>query len=206
MTELSARRAATRDKLIDAALGVFAERGVAAASVEELCEAAGFTRGAFYSNFETKDDLCLAVLERQAGENVDATRAAVATVSQAPSADLGHAVQQAVELFLSSQRTDRSWVLAMAELRLYAARESSLRAGYSAFVERTTHLFTALIQDAAADLGYELVMPAPDAVGVLHAVYEHGAIGALIAGTDVSGPERAAQLGAVLRGMLRKMG
>ena len=47
MTEhLTARRAATRDRLVDAAITVFAEKGVLGASVEEICETAGFTRGA----------------------------------------------------------------------------------------------------------------------------------------------------------------
>ena len=63
MSEISARRSATRDRLVDAALGVFAEKGVVGASVEEISEAAGFTRGAFYSNFESKDELCLAALD-----------------------------------------------------------------------------------------------------------------------------------------------
>ena len=65
MTEVTARRAATRDRLVEAALGVFAEKGVLGASVEEICEAAGFTRGAFYSNFASKDELCVAALQRQ---------------------------------------------------------------------------------------------------------------------------------------------
>ena len=47
MTELTARRAATRERLVDAAVVVFAEKGVLGAAVEEICEAAGFTRGAF---------------------------------------------------------------------------------------------------------------------------------------------------------------
>ena len=52
MTHVTARRAATRERLIDAAIDVFAEKGVLGASVEEICEDAGFTRGAFYSNFD----------------------------------------------------------------------------------------------------------------------------------------------------------
>ncbi|MDX5318539.1 MAG: TetR family transcriptional regulator, partial [Actinomycetes bacterium] len=61
----SPRRTATRDRLIEAALGVFAEKGVLAATVEEICDAAGFTRGAFYSNFESKTELFFALAERE---------------------------------------------------------------------------------------------------------------------------------------------
>lgn len=54
-------RTATRSRLLSASAEVFAEKGIEAASVEELCTAAGFTRGAFYSNFASKTDLALAM-------------------------------------------------------------------------------------------------------------------------------------------------
>jgi AcrR family transcriptional regulator len=54
---ISARRQATRERVLEAAGEVFAERGFHGASVEDICERAGFTRGAFYSNFSSKDDL-----------------------------------------------------------------------------------------------------------------------------------------------------
>lgn len=56
-------RDATRQRLFEAAATVFEERGIGAASIEAIVEAAGFTRGAFYSNFATKDDLVIAMLE-----------------------------------------------------------------------------------------------------------------------------------------------
>ena len=58
----SARRQRTRTRLLDAAFDVFAEQGVKAASVETIAEAAGFTRGAFYSNFKSKDELFIELL------------------------------------------------------------------------------------------------------------------------------------------------
>jgi AcrR family transcriptional regulator len=53
----------TKEKLFEAAARVFAERGIGAASIETIAAAAGFTRGAFYSNFAGKDDLIVAMLE-----------------------------------------------------------------------------------------------------------------------------------------------
>lgn len=52
----------TRSRLIDAALNLIAEAGVGAASIRGICERAGFSQGAFYSNFEGKDDLLLALV------------------------------------------------------------------------------------------------------------------------------------------------
>jgi AcrR family transcriptional regulator len=53
----------TRDKLFEAAARVFEEQGINAASIENIAAAAGFTRGAFYSNFASKDELIFAMLE-----------------------------------------------------------------------------------------------------------------------------------------------
>jgi AcrR family transcriptional regulator len=55
----------TREALLDAAETVFAERGFAGASVEAIAAAAGFTRGAFYSNFATKEELFAALLQER---------------------------------------------------------------------------------------------------------------------------------------------
>ena len=52
----------TRDKLFEAAARVFEEQGINAASIEAITAAAGFTRGAFYSNFASKDELIVAML------------------------------------------------------------------------------------------------------------------------------------------------
>ena len=56
-------RDATRDKLFEAAASVFEEHGINGASIEVIATAAGFTRGAFYSNFASKDELIVAMLE-----------------------------------------------------------------------------------------------------------------------------------------------
>ena len=67
----SRRREQTRARLLDAAHEVFAEVGMDAASVEMICERAGFTRGAFYSNFESKNELFLALITQLAEEKLD---------------------------------------------------------------------------------------------------------------------------------------
>src|SRR5712691_1753173 len=55
-------RDATCEKLFEAAARVFEEQGIGAASIEAIAAAAGFTRGAFYSNFASKDELIIAML------------------------------------------------------------------------------------------------------------------------------------------------
>lgn len=53
----------TCEKLFEAAAQVFEEQGINGASIEAIAAAAGFTRGAFYSNFKSKDELIIAMLE-----------------------------------------------------------------------------------------------------------------------------------------------
>ncbi|TDY23062.1 TetR family transcriptional regulator [Paraburkholderia sp. BL6665CI2N2] len=61
----SQRRERTREFLFEAARKMFIEKGVAATSVEEIAEAAGYTRGAFYSNFGGKRELLIELLRRE---------------------------------------------------------------------------------------------------------------------------------------------
>ena len=62
------RQAETRRKLLDAAEAVFLRRGFERSSVEEICAEAGFTRGAFYSNFESKEEMFFELLADRAYE------------------------------------------------------------------------------------------------------------------------------------------
>ncbi|VVJ23013.1 Transcriptional regulator [Amycolatopsis camponoti] len=57
-------RERTKDRLLAAAAELFAERGVNGTSVEQIADRAGYTRGAFYGNFEDKHELVVALLER----------------------------------------------------------------------------------------------------------------------------------------------
>jgi AcrR family transcriptional regulator len=64
----------TRDKLFDAAARVFEEQGIGGASIEAIAAEAGFTRGAFYSNFESKDELIIAMLEDHVEQSIRRNR------------------------------------------------------------------------------------------------------------------------------------
>src|SRR5580700_9892302 len=54
----------TTQRLLDAAQKLIAKKGLSATSVEDIAEAAGYTRGAFYSNFSSKGDLFIELLRR----------------------------------------------------------------------------------------------------------------------------------------------
>lgn len=60
----------TCEKLFEAAARVFEEQGIGSASIEAIAAAAGFTRGAFYSNFKSKDELIIAMLENHVEQSI----------------------------------------------------------------------------------------------------------------------------------------
>jgi AcrR family transcriptional regulator len=60
----------TREKLFEAAARVFEEQGIGGASIEAIAAAAGLTRGAFYSNFKSKDELIIAMIEDHVAQSI----------------------------------------------------------------------------------------------------------------------------------------
>ncbi|MEV8597220.1 TetR/AcrR family transcriptional regulator [Streptomyces sp. NPDC052013] len=70
-------QARTREHVLDTAYALFLSDGFTATSIERVAEAAGYSKGAVYSNFATKNELCLAVLDRIAAEQVTRLTAAM---------------------------------------------------------------------------------------------------------------------------------
>ena len=63
-------KARTREQLLDAAAQVFAQRGYAGASVDEIAEAAGYSAGALYSNFNGKEQLFLELMSERRSQGI----------------------------------------------------------------------------------------------------------------------------------------
>lgn len=81
-------REVTRAKLLAAARALFAQNGYGMTSVDRIAEAAGFSKGAVYSNFNGKDDLFLEVLAEQGRTTLDRLTDALAAAAGAPEAVL----------------------------------------------------------------------------------------------------------------------
>lgn len=201
---VSARRAQTRGRLMDAATSLFAEKGVLGASVEEICERAEFTRGAFYSNFADKDDLCLAVLNRQAERELAATEEAVASVQAGalPSDTIEALVDSALAVFMAAQPSRTEDLVASQELRLYAIRNPALRAPLLALNDEMVERIGELLSVAVGGLGVRFQVPLAQAIDLLHAVYAHSGSSALLRGLEPDDRSRRSQLAAVLRSLV----
>ncbi|GAB47822.1 TetR/AcrR family transcriptional regulator [Mobilicoccus pelagius] len=112
---VSTRRQATRDRLLDATRDVVATKGFHGASVEEICESAGFTRGAFYSNYADKDEIVLALVRREQDRVFDSVHAGTRIGP-------GDTLEATIEAILATQDPDREMFLLQAEITLLALR------------------------------------------------------------------------------------
>lgn len=113
-------KAKTRAKLLRAATQVFAKHGFNSATVEEIAERAGFTRGAFYANFADKADALLTVLEDESGKDMDEI---ASLVSETPDDQKLTALQDWYLRLLGDQRLER----ATAELIAQPAHATAVR-------------------------------------------------------------------------------
>jgi len=116
------RRAETRAALLDAGATLFAERGIAGASVDAIARAAGRTSGALYDHFGSKEGLLFALLEGWVGDAAVAIAAeqAAATTFDEWVAAMWHAVAR-------PPRGDRRWIALEHELWAYAAQDEEAR-------------------------------------------------------------------------------
>ena len=124
----SHRRQATRDRLLAAAAEVFAERGFHGASVEDICERAGFTRGAFYSNFTDKDELVTELYAQHSRR----LRTAVTEVASRPGLTLPDLLDAVVDVWAGDPEERRRWHLLTTEFGLHALRDERARRAWAA--------------------------------------------------------------------------
>ncbi len=175
----SRRREATRQKLLDAAALVFAEVGLDAASVEAICERAGFTRGAFYSNFETKDELMLALTERVAGEKIDDVAERVAVLqARGEVLEPGALVRQLLDVAFEKKQG----ILLTSEIRTRAMRDPRLAQTYIAWQAGMVDRIGSCIEELAGTYGFRLRLPASEFAGVILQTWEDASAFAMMSG------------------------
>ena len=190
-TPATRSRENTRARLLEAAAQVFAEVGLDGASVEAVCERAGFTRGAFYSNFESKDELFLMLSASVAEERVNAVRTQVAEMTAegalSPGCDPIDLVQRVMEL----GSDDRLGVMLMSEIRIRALRDPQFGIAYLAQEREMVASIAQIIEDIAAVGVLKLHLPAEEAALMLMIVWEGMTVRGAMAGQDDAGLRRS---------------
>jgi AcrR family transcriptional regulator len=114
------RRAETRANLIEAAYRVFADKGFGQVRIDDVCAAAGYTRGAFYSNFDSLDELFFALYDESA-------RLIAGQVTDAISDDdINPGIEAVIERVTATLLLDRDWLLIKTDFLLHAARNPAV--------------------------------------------------------------------------------
>jgi AcrR family transcriptional regulator len=164
---LKRRRAVTVERLLDAALATFADLGFHAASVEDICRRGGFTRGAFYSSFSTKDELFMALFRRETAAKMARLETQLAGFEAADDP-----IATVVERCLDTLGQDRQWQRVFLEYTLLATRTPAAAA---TLAEHTRDLFSHLatvIAAAAARAGIELAIPPGELARIAVALHD----------------------------------
>jgi AcrR family transcriptional regulator len=112
----------TRAKLMRSAGKLFCRHGLEQASVDEIATDAGYTKGAFYSNFKSKEELFLAMLDQKFGEEIERIEAGLRT-DETPD----EAARHAGEDLMRFMRSDPEWERLYLEFVAYAGRNDQFR-------------------------------------------------------------------------------
>ena len=194
----SARRQRTRARLLDAAFDVFAEQGVRAASVETIAEAAGFTRGAFYSNFSSKEELFFALMEREKIMRLEQLDAGVEQFLRplvgAGGVELDDAdVIRTITRILELQSDDRRWWLVQSEFLLLALRDPAISADFLRYQDSFFQELTETVVAALASARRRFTIDPEEGVRIIAELCANGEARALLSGDERPFAERLSQ-------------
>jgi AcrR family transcriptional regulator len=146
-------REQTTQRLLDAAEKLIARKGLDAASVENIAAAAGYSRGAFYSNFKSKDDLFIELLRRdheQSMVDLNALRTSELPVDQ---------VQSRARDIYGQMFRNNDCFMNWTEARMMAARDTRFRAKLEALMAEKSLQIAAFIQYFYDRVGVAPPMP-----------------------------------------------
>jgi AcrR family transcriptional regulator len=157
-------RERTRQRLIAAVARVFAAKGYHGATVDDVAEAAGYTKGAVYANFASKTDLMIALIEERVRRQSELAAAAFAGVSLEEglrAMDAGSSGQSGL---------DREWMLLIGEFMVHAMRDERTRAALADEYEQARALSAAMIAAKYLEVGSVPPLPARDLAILIEAV------------------------------------
>jgi AcrR family transcriptional regulator len=163
-TRQAERTRATRRKLLDAAKRIFAKDGFEGARLEDIAAGAGYTRGAFYANFKSKEDIFFALLEEWVRERIETLTSAVRRHSD-PAEKL-----VALRTHYAELATDRRLVLISMEFKLFALRHPEAHARLRNRHRQIRASFAELFSEVMNALGKTIPIPYPAASACLGAV------------------------------------
>jgi AcrR family transcriptional regulator len=161
------KKAATRRALLDAAARVFARKGLQGATVEEISEDAGFSRGAFYSHFTTKEEILLEVIQERATQQMTA----IAEAFQQDGA-LEERLLKIGQFVDTMAARDVEWCMLYMEFWSGAVRDRRLRARFIEQYGVWRGGIAALVESETRTMGVALGTPPEELASAIIALAE----------------------------------
>jgi len=139
----------TQAKILDAAEAVFSEQGFEKTQLEEVAARAGYTRGAIYAHYESKEDLFLELMDQRVLTKFIGIRQILESETEVSKRPV------IFRRWMAAQAADHSWGILMLEFKLYAlrrpeSREKLLRM-YDLMAKASGHDFIELLFGAGLD-------------------------------------------------------
>lgn len=185
-------RVRTRESLLAAARGVMVEVGLGAASLDLIAERAGYTKGAVYSNFSSKEEILIELMQLHMHDEL----AALSEIfRQATSLD---DVMRRLDELYAAMHEDPSVVVLSLEFQLLATRSQAVRDSYASIWSAHRATLAALLTDVIRRFQVELLLPAADLIDALAAM-THG----LVLQRAVGRPDDAQTAASLMIGFLR---
>jgi AcrR family transcriptional regulator len=148
------KQAHTRTCLMEAAARVFTKRGLQQASIDEVAEDAGYTKGAFYANFKSKEELFLAMLDERFAERLEEIDRVMST-----SADVTDQAHEAGADFMRYVSADPEWQRLFFEMAAHAGRDERFRRALVARYRGLREVIADVYAGRAEELGVEPPVP-----------------------------------------------
>jgi AcrR family transcriptional regulator len=149
------RRNQTRAELVAVAARRFSADGYHATSLDAVADEAGFTKGAVYSNFASKEDLFFAVYERRVEEGAAHVRAVLARAATAREGVLALVAESAAR-----RDHDDGWLAVFLEFWTHVLRHPEHRARFAALHSRASEPYVEALERHSAEVGFALPMSA----------------------------------------------
>jgi AcrR family transcriptional regulator len=151
------RQSATRAALLRSASRSICEHGMHGASIDRIAQEAGYTKGAFYANFASKEELFLVMLDEKFASELERLEAAMAG-----SGEPADEARQAAEEFLSYVDRDPEWPRLSQEFAAHAARNDGFRAEFAARQRELRARMAEVFARWASAFGVEAPLPPAD--------------------------------------------
>jgi AcrR family transcriptional regulator len=162
------KQAHTRACLMQSAAKVFARRGLQQASIDEVAEDAGFTKGAFYANFKSKEELFLAMLDERFTQRIEGIERVIAG-----DGSTAEKARRAGDNFVQGLSADREWERLFFEFSAYAARDDDFREELVTRYRTMRDRMAAALETHSEGLGKEATLPF-DQVALMVSVMANG--------------------------------